>query len=284
MGNVQLRVHRAGLMLCAVIAALVLLGCSSGSDPNARTEEFGLTEAQLETKIEAVESAIASCMKDAGFEYIPIDTVTLRKAMQKLGTAPGLSDEEFVSQYGYGITTLPPTRDFGVGEKNAAIFDDLDPASQTAYLRTLFGDDPGATFMLSLDDENFASTGGCTRKAIEQSFSAEDLSVTYINPIDAQVEQDPRMVDAREKWADCMAQEGYDYARQENAEDDLLQRMNAITEGADPGTLTGSAKDALTDLQGEERAIAQVDFACSERFLNDVEEEVERDVLGREPK
>jgi len=272
-------------MLCSGVAALLLAAvCSSESDPNARTEEFGLTEAQLVTKIESVESAIASCMKDAGFEYVPIDTVTLRKAMQALGTAPGLSDEEFVSQYGYGITTLPPTRDFGVGEENAAIFDDLDPASQAAYSRTLFGDDPEATFMLTLDDENFGPTGGCTRKAVEQAFTPQELSVTYINPIDAQVEQDPRMVAAREKWADCMARNGYDYARQENAEDELLQRMNTITEGADPSTLTGSAKDALLELQGEERAIAQVDFDCSEKFLNDVEEEVERDVLGREPK
>lgn len=274
----------------ALLIATLAAGCgSSGSDgkdggSGARTEEFGMTEAQLVASIDSVESSIASCMAKAGFQYTPIAPVALRAAMAKLGTAPGLSDEEFVEQYGYGITTLPPTASFGAGEQNARTYDALAPADQVAYRRTLFGDHPEASFMIALDAEDFSQTGGCTRTAVEQVFNQTQLSPTYLNPTDALVEQDPRMIAAREKWSTCMRDEGYDYQRQENAERELGERLRAITEGADPATLTGSARDALTALQGEERAIALVDLDCSQRFLDDVEEEVERDITGREPK
>jgi hypothetical protein len=45
--------------------------------------------------------------------------------------------------------------------------------------------------------------------------------------------------------------------------------------------LTGSDAEALVDLQAEERAIALADLACAEEFLIPVEEQVERDISGR---
>ena len=243
-----------------------------------------MTEDQLVKSIESVESQIGSCMRNAGFQYIPIDPVAFRAAMAKLGSAPGLSDQEFVAQYGYRVTTLPPTGDFGVGEQNARIYNALSPADRVAYRRSLAGDHSETTFMIALDTEDFTQTGGCTRSAVEKVFKPDQLSARYRNPTDALIEQDPRMIAAREKWVTCMRDKGYAYQRQEDAERDLAERLRAITEGADPATLSGSAKTALTKLQGEERAIALVDLDCSRRFLDDVEQEVERDITGREPK
>jgi hypothetical protein len=223
-------------------------------------------------------------MADAGFQYTAIDPVTLRAAMAKLETAPGLSDKQFVAQYGYRITTLPPEADFGVGEQNTRIYNQLAPANRVAYKRTLLGDHPQATFMIALDGEDFSQTGGCTRAAVERVFKPDQLSSRYLNPTDTLVAQDPRTIAAREKWYACMREKGYDYQRQEDAEAELAARLRVITEGADPATLTGSAKAALTELQGEERAIALVDLDCSQRFLDDVEDEVIRDITGQEPK
>jgi len=254
---------------------------TSGASNQVGLEEFGMTDEQLVTSIDGVESAIASCMADVGFEYIPIDSVTFRDAMDSLGDAPGLSDEEFVAQYGYGLTTLPPTQDFGAGEENASIYNDLPPADQVAYQRTLLGEDAKATFVITLEHEDFSTVGGCTETAIKQVFTAEQLSPTYFNPFDAQVEADPRMIAANQNWSGCMREAGFDYARPDDAEKELLDRLEAITEGADPATLTGSAKDALTELEGEERAIAPVDLECQQRFLHDVEQQVERDISGR---
>jgi hypothetical protein len=49
---------------------------------------------------------------------------------------------------------------------------------------------------------------------------------------------------------------GYDYTHPDQIEDDLKERFDAITQGADPLTLTGSAQEGLVQLQGEEKSVA----------------------------
>src|SRR5437870_3100517 len=83
----------------AIAGAVILLaacggGASSESDqsqqskssgnPQVGVEEFGLTDEALVTSIEHAESVIASCMAEAGFDYVPIDPVTFRGAMDAL--------------------------------------------------------------------------------------------------------------------------------------------------------------------------------------------------------
>jgi len=277
---------------------LVLAACGGGSDEKdagqtpqptsggdgteqVGREEFGMTEEQLVNAIEAGESRIAECMADAGFEYIPIDSEIFRDAMDARGTVSGLSDEEFVAQYGYGITTLPPTSDFRFGEENQAIFDDLSSEDQVAYGRTLVGENTQATYMNMLEGEDFLPAGGCTETAIKEVYTEEQLSPSFFNPFDALVEQDPRMIAAQQAWSECMAEDGYDYEMQGDPEDEFVERLDAITGGADPNTLTGGDKEALTELQGEERAIAKVDFDCAAEHIDAVEQQVERDISGR---
>jgi hypothetical protein len=253
----------------------------SSSSQQVGVEEFGMTDEALVKSIERAESLIASCMADAGFEYVPIDPVTFRGAMDALTSAPGLTDAEFVAQYGYGLTTLPPTRAFTAGEENARIYDQLPAADQIAYKRTLWGDNVEATFVVMLENEDFSGAGGCTKTAIDQVFTQEQRNANYVNPFDAQVQQDPRMVDALEKWSGCMRDAGYDYENPDDAEREITDRFNTLTKGADPRTLTGSDKAVLTQLQGEERAVAQADSDCFEQFVTDVERQVERDISGR---
>jgi len=275
-------------------SVLVLAACGSGDDEkDAQStpggagsqqigrEEFGMTEEQLVTTIEAGEARIAECMADAGFEYIPIDPVTFRDAMDSQGTVAGLSDSDFVAQYGYGITTLPPTQNFGHGEENQAIFDSLSEADQTAYTRTLVGDHVTATFVNMLEQEDFLPARGCTLTAVKEVFAQEQLSPSFFNPFDALVEQDPRMIDAQADWSRCMGEAGFEYQTQGDPEDEFVERLQTLTGGADPATLTGSDKDALTELQGEERAIAAVDIECAAAFIDEVEAQVERDISGR---
>jgi hypothetical protein len=240
-----------------------------------------MTDEELVTAIEDVEALIATCMTDAGFEYIPIDPVTFRDAMDSLTAVPGLTDEEFVEQYGFGLTTLPPTQAFGAGPENDAIFNDLTPADQVAYQRTLLGDDVSATFVSMLENEDFEAAGGCTGDAIEATFSEEQLNPNFTNPFDVQVAQDPRMVTALQNWSDCMSEAGYDYESEEDVEDELFDRLDTITGGADPASLEGSAKDDLAELQAEERAIALEAFSCTEEHVAEVERQVESDISGR---
>lgn len=280
-----------------VVTAALMAACGGGSSSTSNggratgspqatgsgqvgTEEFGMNDEQLVTAIEKVEAGIASCMADAGFEYVPIDPVTFREAMDALTQPPGLSDEEFVAEYGYGISTMPPTLEFGTGPDNARILNGLSPADQVAYTRRLLGDDTAANFVFALEVEDFSSIGGCTKTAVESVFTPEQLNVTFQNPFDLLVQQDPRMIAAQEEWSGCMSDAGYDFGTPDDAEEEIADRLNTLTSGEDPATLTGSDADALAQLQGDERAIAAVDSDCQDQFLSEVEQQVERDISG----
>jgi hypothetical protein len=278
------------------VAALIALGataCGGGGSSSTNStgakngakfgsEEFGLTMDELANHIDAVESRIGACMTAAGFEYFPVDFQRVRAAMQADKSAPGLSDEEFVKQYGYGITTLPAAagREIGLGERNMQIYNALGPSEQIAYDHTLFGENRDATFALTLEAEDFSMTGGCTRTAVAQVFSAAQLRADYFNPADAAMEQDPRMVKALSQWSDCMHKKGYDYAHPDNVEEDLHKRLQAITEGAPASSLTGSAADALKRLQGEELAVAAVATKCESDIIAPVTDKLEREYFG----
>jgi hypothetical protein len=285
--------------LAVIVGALVLAACGGDSESNGDTggngtgngstngssevgkEEFGMTEEELVTAIEDVEASIATCMGDAGFEYVPIDPVTFREGMGSLAAVPGLTDAEFVEQYGYGFSTLPPTQVFRFGEENTAIYDALSAEDQVAYDRTIVGEATENTFVLMLENEDFEGAGGCTKAAIEEVFSEERLNPNFENPFDVLVEQDERYVAAVQEWSGCMGEAGYDYEAPEDAEDEFLERLDDLTKGADPATLSEGELDELAELQAEERAVALADFECQEEHLVEVEEQVERDISGR---
>lgn len=265
---------------------------TTGQEPLPGTEEFGLTREQLVTNIEAVEGLIAECMSAAGFEYIAADYDTVREGMLADKSLPGLSEDEFIAQYGYGISTLytgldPQLADantpakLGLGEQNVQIYNNLSPEDQVAYNRTLFGEHSDATFAVSLEAEDFSRTGGCTRTAIEQVFTPEQLTVTYANPLDARIAQDPRMVAALGEFADCIREAGFDYSHPEDVESDIRTRLDAITGGDPPEALSADALAALSELQGEERAVATVAFECEEEIVVPVEETIQRELFAR---
>ena len=245
-------------------------------------EEFGLTLAELAARIEATESLISTCMTDAGFQYIAVDFVSVKKAMDSDQTAVGISNEEFVKQFGLGVTTqfAKPIVIFGAGPENTAYLDGLAAADQVAFRRALWGETPDWNHARALEEEDFSETGGCTRAAAEQTYTATEVGGGYINPVDKRLEQDPRMVAALGTWSDCMNAEGYKYDHPDHVDDDLRERLDAITLGQDPTTLTGPALDALTELQGEELAIASVFLGCEEEHIVPVEEIIEAELYG----
>jgi len=302
------RNHRAGLLAVALIIGILLTACGAGSQTPAQPSatavqsdnagqgdnagqrggaEFGLTEAEITRRVDAVESLIATCMRDAGFEYIPVDYATARAAMDSNSKPSGLNADEFRAQFGYGITTLFAGADsqavMGAGEQNIRIRNGLSPADRIAYNHALYGENPTATFVVALDGEDFSQTGGCTHAAVQQVFSPEELGpgfVNYQNAEGARVEQDPRVIAAYKDWATCMRDAGYSYDNSDAIKTDLADRLNAITGGADPATLSADAQAALTALQGEELAIAAADHACNVKFVDPIKTQVETELLG----
>ncbi len=244
-------------------------------------EEFGLSARQLVERSEAVEAAIGECMSAAGFEYFPVDFTTIRTAMSSDKSAPGLSRAEFVERYGFGITTQfdKPMVELSLGEQNSQIVDSLGEADRVAYLRTLFGEHTDATYAAGLETEDFSRTGGCTRAAIEQFFTASEMSASYFNPGDALIETDPRALQAISEWYDCMVEGGFDgYLHPDDVEASLQHRIDLLADGIEPEDLTGSA---IAELQAEELAVAAVFTRCEDTVLDPAMNLVEEEFYGR---
>ena len=254
---------------------------AGGSAP----EEFGLSLAQLTTRIEDTERLIATCMSDAGFGYVALDFASVKQAMDSDQTVVGVSDEDYVKQYGLGITTQfdKPLVVFGAGPTNNTYVDGLPESDKVAFHRSLWGETPDWNHTRALEEEDFSETGGCTRSAAQQTYTAAELGGTYVNPGDQLVDQDPRMIDALKQWSECMRADGYEYDLPDQIDDDLRDRLDAITEGQDPATLTGPSLAALVELQGEELAIAAVYLTCEEDIIEPVQAKVEAELYGSSP-
>lgn len=134
---------------------------------------------------------------------------------------------------------------------------------------------------MSLDNEDFSQVGGCTGEAVGQVFDETELSVAYVNPKDALVEQDPRVIAATEAWASCMRGAGFDYVRPDAGEADVSEHLPLLLDGHAPQDLDPGRQALLVDLQGEEKALARADlFDCASKVLDPVIANVESEVFG----
>ena len=268
----------------AAFATLVISACASnggGADSGYGAEEFVLTYLELDARAEQVEEAIGKCMANAGFEYVPVDFNTIRKAMTSDKSSPGMSGSEFTRSLGFGITTQvdKPIVSIGRGSDNIRILENLPEPDRVAYIRTLYGDNPDATFAYGLEDEDFSRTGGCTREAIEQFFDPEELATTYMNPADALVEQDPRVQQALEDYAACMTQHGFEYSHPDEVEGWLWEQYDAIVAGRDVDSLDPSELESLEQLRKTELAVAGPSQDCERRLLEPIVDQVEEELI-----
>ncbi|HKD29541.1 MAG TPA: hypothetical protein VKC66_26995 [Xanthobacteraceae bacterium] len=282
----------AGLVV--VLLAPAMAAAQVQAPPGLGTEEFGMSPKELVQAIEKTEELIARCMREEGFQYVAADHNTVGAGMAADKNLPGLSEEEFVKRYGFGISTLytglPPQLStgysparVGLGERNVQIFRSLSPADQVAYNRALLGDDVSATFAVALEIEDLSRTGGCTRKAISQVFKPEQLKASHYNPQDALINKDPRMKAALGFWQREMKKAGFDYNHPDDIEPDLRSKLAAIT---DDGKLLATKmspdqKAALRKLQDFERAVSAKSFKMQEEVLAPVEERIQKELFSR---
>ncbi len=287
------------LVEMAGAALLLLLPAGSASaagapTKDAGTEEFGMSHKELVVAVEKVEGLIAQCMRAQGFEYLAADYDTVRRGMSADKNLPGVSETEFVEKYGFGVSTFytgrPPQLEtgyspakVGLGERNVAVYKGLSAADQVAYSRALFGPNPDATFATSLEHENFARVGGCTRKGVEQVFKPEQLAASYYNPKDEQINKDPRMKAALRKYADGMRKQGFDYSHPDQVEADVRKRLDVLTQGQSitADKLSPEQRKALVDLQNYERRVAKKNMDMVETLIEPVEEQIAKEMFTR---
>jgi hypothetical protein len=131
---------------------------------------------------------------------------------------------------------------------------DEDPqVMDAAYQEALWGtyDDSGEG-----DGEDWMP-GGCYGEAMAQNGTDDPVSSTVIQGfynLATQADQDGAVVAALDDWVTCMADEGYDYATSEDAQNSFYGRLYT-----DDGQLVG---DKLKALQDEEIATAVADHEC----------------------
>lgn len=88
------------------------------------------------------------------------------------------------------------------------------------------------------------------------------------------------MIAALAEFADCLRAGGFDYNYEREVEPDLKRRLDEIAGGVPIESLSAEARTALTELQGYERALAEVVYDCESEILDPVEEQVERELFA----
>jgi len=274
---------RGSLALVALLALAAALAAGCGSEKSSDTkyveleDQLGFSQSGIIERQSRVEGSIQQCMKQQGFDYIPVDPFAQRAALT--GKAR-ISDEEFTKQFGYGISTF-----FGKGteqsDPNERIRKSLDTAGRAAYDRALYGDNPGLSFAEAADTDSTDQLGGCERQATDQVFGGTAVLASLqkkLDGLDDRVAEDQRMVKAVEKWTTCMADEGFRYSDPEDIDSDLLKRFQAIvgqdakagaTVAPDPSVTIDQA--ALTQLQQDEVKIGNADLKCEKKEITPVE-------------
>jgi hypothetical protein len=272
--------QRALLLVLAVAAVPVLAGCGGDEKKNEAPleleEQLGFSRLGIMERQTQVEGKIRDCMKAQGFDYVPVDPFAQQQALT--GKARQ-SDEDFIKDFGYGISTL-----FGraaqQSDPNDRVRNSLSTADRAAYDRALFGENAGVTFSEAVDSGDFSELGGCTKQATYEVFGGGPVLnqlVGKLDELDERIAQDQRMIEATEKWSECMSEKGFRYEEPDAIDEDLTERFRAIVgvgtrpgaTKAEPGTSYDRA--ALTNLQRDEVKIANADLACEKREIVPVE-------------
>jgi hypothetical protein len=288
--------HHRGFRRCAVAAIVclpLLAGCGGSSEKDTSSEpaaaagatvedQLGFTRRGVAAASARVENTIATCMKDEGFDYIPVDSVAQQTALT--GKA-NISDAEFEQQFGYGITTLYG-RASAQTDPNATIRSGLGDADRAAYDRALSGGKPEQTFLLAVDTADFTELGGCTKKATDEVLGGTQLLQTLqrkLDELDESVVADQRMVRAREAWRACMkAATGDEHEDSESIEEEIAQRFEQIVGGVlPPGQVAAAGTQvdatALRKLQQDEIALSRSDVTCEKQHIASIETKVQEE-------
>ena len=109
-------------------------------------------------------------MKRQGFDYVPVDPFAQQQALT--GKAR-LSDEDFIKEFGYGISTLFGTRQRSSpiptsGSGRASPPPTTPPTTARSEETT-----PASTFTEAVDSGDFTELGGCTKEASDRCSGAQ---------------------------------------------------------------------------------------------------------------
>ncbi|HEX6336874.1 MAG TPA: hypothetical protein VFZ85_07970 [Jiangellaceae bacterium] len=226
------------------------------------------------------EELIAECMREEGFEYVPLTDMYVPPQPDDAWALP---EDEFTATYGYGISTILPDVD-RPKDPNEAIREAMSQAEYEAYRIALHGDQANAW---SGETPPPLSESGCAGKATAEVYGNLDeygrdplweALTSDLSALDMRIDDDPRVVEAERAWINCMADAGYPTIDHIGGGQTLVaNRMDEVLgiEGSE-ALLPWSEADpeAVRELQQFEIAVASADRACKIEHFDDVFREV----------
>lgn len=284
-------------------------------DPEA--EEARYREQEME-----VQQSIAECMAAEGFEYTPF---VYEQSFDYFGPGEDLTEEDWKAKYGYGYFTMMLEEaeafeeeayvdGFDQGDDpNWAYQESLSDSERLAYETALYGnwdsfEDTGPTFDEDGNEiyvePDWSEVGGCQNLAYEEAFGGfgpdseseaiwQELEPAY-EDLWTRIESDPRLVEANQEWAACMAAAGYTFGSQEDiwmyldelsqelfeGQDEFSQQIEVQAQAlpedereafyeeaySDVGPFGNADPDEIQALADEEMAIAAADIGCEGGF------------------
>jgi hypothetical protein len=254
----QFGVQRIVRVTAAALVATLLVACGDDSTESAAADNGPLaailggndSPAESRRKELAVQESMAQCMKDAGWEYKPID---YSAQFDVPSGDEQLSPKEFGEKHFYGTVyyyELYELPSIGTGEDgvpgtmpgegfvdpNQDYVMSLSGDEQTKYYADLYGEPQEAPIIDAGEgvvQEAVAvpiEEQGCAGKAQQeiygdQPFNNPDFGARF-EELQQQLQNDPRVYDAEIAWSDCVYEINPDYDF--GASQDVYQYMQTL--------------------------------------------------------
>lgn len=263
------------------MAAAGLAGCATDPPPpsDLPLDELraaigtATTDRRHEASV-AFEEALAACMHEQGFEYVP----EARTAAQDL---PAEDARDFAQRWGYGISTAPTAS----AEPTSVPTPQMSAAEEEAYNAAMFGDWGTSDGEGAADGE--VGSGGCweianAARRTEPDTPAEAVALADdLELLEKRIAVDPRVLERNRDWSDCMAEAGFEIDTPADAAQAAITAGQEVVAAADDPT----APDVLSQVQDTERLIAVTDLDCQESVdlepvLRRVRAEYEREFVA----
>ena len=244
-----MRAHRGFYVAAAIGAAtLTLTACSGEDKPEDKKSTTSIASIMgapdyatidYDAQQRAIEEEIAKCMREAGWEYIPVE-------YPEMGDDFGeYSDEDElkrIEREGFGVVywTLNSYNEDGNFEDpwgawedpNQEYVDSLTTSELDAYYEALWGvyeeipvdGDGEASIDIDIDSSSSLEmqSAGCYDKA-QREVAGDDPSMNpeywdklqpFYDDLNARFESDPRVTELNAEWSSCMKDAGYDFKGQ----------------------------------------------------------------------
>lgn len=265
------------------IIPLSLLGAACGSNNEsvqinheAATlfEATGLGAVDLESSFHDYETAVAACMANSGFEYIPEQYVQPGEVAAPM---------EVVSEHGYGV----------VSHFLATAYGGTDPTDNQAYVSSLGAAERDAYF-IALNGSSALEAGGCRLEVTSVLSEAEVVFFEELprmqEAVATRVQASPEFTQFRSDWQRCFADKGHQYANSQQAaaaiQNTLFELLanqplkpeasnmtrEEIAAAGFEATATKEAIEQLDKVRDTERNLAIDDLECVEATKGDLDQ------------